>query len=100
QPFHTIRVRLTLARGSTTTLTPWVPVGKLRWTPQPHLLVGWSFTVDGTRAYGNLEPADIEAALLAVADAGVGLFSHRPDDPSGDRTVRIKEMRDLSYAGA
>lgn len=99
QPFRTARLRLTLVRGATTTLAPWVSTGALRWTALPKALYSYSFVIDGSRPYGGLSPTEIETALTAVTDAAVGVFSYRPADPVGDRTVRVKEMRDQSATG-
>lgn len=97
QPFRTIRIRVTLNRGSTNTLTPRLSPGILRWTPQPRALYGYAFKVDVTRNYGGKTPSELQEALEDAGQAGVGTFSYRPSD---DRTVRIKTMRDLSQTGA
>ncbi len=100
QLFRTIRFRLTLARGTDPAQSPRLSTATLRWTPLLHALFSYSFQIDGSQTYAGLSPHEIERHLELAADAGVGLFSHRPNDPVGDRTVRIEELRDLSATGA
>jgi hypothetical protein len=100
QLFRTIRFRLTLARGTDALQSPRLSTVTLRWTPLLHALFSYSFQIDASNTYAGLSPHEIELKLQLAADAGVGLFSHRPSEPLGARTVRIEEMRDLSGTGS
>ena len=96
QPFRTIRIKLVLRRGSTTTLTPRVYSAVLRWTPQPRSLWGYSFEVAVDASYGGKTPAALESAIQTAVDAGVVVFSYRPDD---DRYVRVEKAQALTIGG-
>ena len=97
RPFKTIRIKLQLDRGGTTTLTPRVYSAILRWTPQPRALWSYAFDVDLSKGYDGNSPNQLEEALETASDAGVVTFAYRPDE---DRYVRVEHASALTYGGA
>ena len=89
--FSAIQFKFSLARGSTSTVTPDIQWFSLKYLKLLDPLWGWTFTVDCNKpSYGGKSPAQLIDAVTTAAETNTLLtFVFRNDD-GGTETYKVK----------
>ncbi len=94
--FYNLRIKIHSERGSTTTLTPRIIAGTLRWVPAPDALWGWRMQLDLSSTYKGKTPQELRDAIRDMCRGTIGVFSFRPND---DRYVKVEEAQAVEESG-